>query len=523
VLQAGVTEVRHGANASSCGSIAALEKSSAISFWSQLGATPNIERLDSPAAGVAADKAGVTVDDRLRTSNPRIFAAGDVCSPFKFTHAADAAARIVIQNALFFGRSRVSALVIPWCTYTDPELAHVGISAEAARRQGSGVETVTVPLDDVDRAVVDEERDGFVRVHHNRGRMLGCTVVAPRAGDMIGVAAYALRRGASLDDLGATIFRIRRQPTHFAGGRVFGDRAYATCARGAAASISGVCSEASNAEATQEGPWWRLLVALRLAVGCVRGALHWRHGATDWLRVIDLTRVVAGPFCPMMLGDMGAEVLQTSKSPETRRRFTRVGAVHSRLGLFLPQRSIVSKKASLLDLKVACRRGCAPASPYETAADSADRRTSGRAASRSSGSTTGAMSALNPRLIYCSISGYGQTGPAAQLPGYDAVNPGRGRHHGHDRLSRRRPDRASAWPSPTTSPGSTPCRAFLLALTDRHTSGLGQHVDIALFEAMLSVMRLPLSVLLATGTRRPASATTHLNIAPYEPLRAKDG
>ena len=205
VLQAGVTEIGHGSDRI----VVQLDRGAREIECDQLlvavGRTPNIERLDLPAAAVAADKAGVTVDDRLRTTNPRVFAAGDVCSPFKFTHAADAAARIVIQNALFFGRSRVSALVIPRCTYTHPELAHVGLSAEAARRQG-GVETVTVPLDEVDRAVVDEERDGFVRVHHNRGRMLGCTVVAPRAGDVIGLAAYALRRGASLDDLGATIF-----------------------------------------------------------------------------------------------------------------------------------------------------------------------------------------------------------------------------------------------------------------------------------------------------------------------------
>jgi pyruvate/2-oxoglutarate dehydrogenase complex dihydrolipoamide dehydrogenase (E3) component len=170
-----------------------------------VGRTPNIEGLDLAAAGVAADTAGVTVDDRLRTSNPRIFAAGDVCSPLKFTHAADAMARIVIQNALFFGRARASALVIPWCTYTDPELAHVGWQAEAARRHGHEVETVTVRLDEVDRAVVDDERDGFVRVHHQRGRLLGCTVVASRAGDLIGLPTYALRRGASLGDLGATI------------------------------------------------------------------------------------------------------------------------------------------------------------------------------------------------------------------------------------------------------------------------------------------------------------------------------
>src|SRR5204862_3486462 len=83
------------------------------------GRTPNIEALDLPAAGVASNREGVIVDDHLRTSNRRIFAAGDVCSRFKFTHAADALARIVIRNALFFGRARASALVIPWCTYTD--------------------------------------------------------------------------------------------------------------------------------------------------------------------------------------------------------------------------------------------------------------------------------------------------------------------------------------------------------------------------------------------------------------------
>ena len=160
------------------------------------GRSPNIESLDLPAAGVAFDADGVIVDDHLQTGNRRIFAAGDVCSKFKFTHAADALARIVIQNALFFGRRRASALVIPWCTYTDPEVAHVG---------AYGGETITIPLADVDRAVVDEERDGFVRVHHDRGRLLGCTVVASRAGEMIGVATHALTHGASLADLGSTI------------------------------------------------------------------------------------------------------------------------------------------------------------------------------------------------------------------------------------------------------------------------------------------------------------------------------
>jgi len=188
-----------------------------------VGRTPNIEGLDLAAGGVAADRDGVTVDDRLRTSNPRIFAAGDVCSPFKFTHAADAAARIVIQNALFFGRARASALVIPWCTYTDPEVAHVGWLQDAARRRGYQVETITVPLDQVDRAVVDEERDGFVRILHARGRMLGCTIVASRAGEMIGLAAYALKQGGRLGDLGSVIYPYPTLTNAFrAAGDVFG-------------------------------------------------------------------------------------------------------------------------------------------------------------------------------------------------------------------------------------------------------------------------------------------------------------
>ncbi len=184
------------------------------------GRTPNIEDLGLPAAGVAFDAAGVIVDDWLRTSNRRIFAAGDVCSRFKFTHAADAMARIVVQNALFFGRKRASTLVIPWCTYTDPEVAHVGMYEHEARRLGRRVETITIPLERVDRAIVDEDRDGFVRVHHERGRLLGCTVVSARAGEAIGVATHALTHGASLGDLGST---IQPYPTYNNGCRKAGD------------------------------------------------------------------------------------------------------------------------------------------------------------------------------------------------------------------------------------------------------------------------------------------------------------
>jgi pyruvate/2-oxoglutarate dehydrogenase complex dihydrolipoamide dehydrogenase (E3) component len=170
------------------------------------GRAPNVEELDLGAAGVEATEQGVVVNDRLQTSNRRIFAAGDVCSQYKFTHAADAMARIAIQNALFFGRKRASALVIPWTTYTDPEVAHVGRYAhdeppDAAPR----LETITVPLDDVDRALLDEQAEGFVRVHHVRGRLAGCTIVAAHAGELIAEACYAITRAGTLDDLSATI------------------------------------------------------------------------------------------------------------------------------------------------------------------------------------------------------------------------------------------------------------------------------------------------------------------------------
>jgi pyruvate/2-oxoglutarate dehydrogenase complex dihydrolipoamide dehydrogenase (E3) component len=185
------------------------------------GRAPNVETLGLETAGVAFTKLGVTVDDRLRTSNTRIFAAGDVCSRFQFTHAADAMARIVIQNALFYGRRKASALVIPWATYTNPEIAHVGLYESEAREAGHAVETITVELKDVDRAILDDDTEGFVRVHHQKGRLLGCTIVSAHAGEMIGEATYALTHGAKLGQLSST---VHPYPTESEALRMVGDR-----------------------------------------------------------------------------------------------------------------------------------------------------------------------------------------------------------------------------------------------------------------------------------------------------------
>jgi pyruvate/2-oxoglutarate dehydrogenase complex dihydrolipoamide dehydrogenase (E3) component len=127
-----------------------------------------------------------------------------VCSAYQFTHAADAMARIVIQNALFHGRKRVSALVIPWATYTLPEVAHVGPSAD--RAAALGAEAVTVTLADVDRAVIDGNADGFLRIHHRRGRVIAATFVAPHAGELIGQIASLIRRGGSLSEFSSEVF-----------------------------------------------------------------------------------------------------------------------------------------------------------------------------------------------------------------------------------------------------------------------------------------------------------------------------
>jgi pyruvate/2-oxoglutarate dehydrogenase complex dihydrolipoamide dehydrogenase (E3) component len=172
-----------------------------------VGRAPNVEALGLEAAGVDYGRHGITVDDRLRTSNPRIYAVGDVASKLQFTHMADALARVAIQNALFFGRRKASDLLVPWCTYSSPELAHVGLSESEARQHGREVETVTVRMSEVDRAVVDGDDRGFLRlvIESGRDRILGATLVAEHAGDLVGELALAIRHGIGLAKIADTI------------------------------------------------------------------------------------------------------------------------------------------------------------------------------------------------------------------------------------------------------------------------------------------------------------------------------
>ena len=173
-----------------------------------IGRTPNVEGLGLETVGVSYDlREGIEVNDRLQTTNSRIFAAGDVCSRFKFTHAADFMARIVIQNALFFGRSKASALTIPWTTYSSPELAHVGLAEVEADAQGVAIDTFTQPMNQVDRAILEGEDTGFVKIHVKRGtdKIVGATIVATNAGDLISEISLAMTHGLGLKQIASTI------------------------------------------------------------------------------------------------------------------------------------------------------------------------------------------------------------------------------------------------------------------------------------------------------------------------------
>jgi pyruvate/2-oxoglutarate dehydrogenase complex dihydrolipoamide dehydrogenase (E3) component len=187
-----------------------------------VGRTPNLENLGLEAAGVRYNLRGVEVDERLRTSNARIFAAGDICSRFQFTHAADAMARIVIANALFMARRKVTDLVMPWCTYTDPEIAHVGYYEKDAQGAGYDVATLTQSLGDVDRAILDGETEGFARVHYDKktGKILGGTIVARHAGEVLGELTLAITAKQSVGVLSST---IHSYPTQAEALRKIGD------------------------------------------------------------------------------------------------------------------------------------------------------------------------------------------------------------------------------------------------------------------------------------------------------------
>ena len=172
-----------------------------------VGRIPNVENLGLESAGIDFDRRGIRVDDHLRTTNPSVFAAGDISLSNKFTHAADAAARIVIQNALFKGRKKVSRLMIPRCTYTSPEIAHVGLTVEEAKKRGVRPNSFQTKFSDVDRAVLDGAKEGFVKIHVKKGtdRIIGATIVGRDAGNLISEITSAMVGGIGLGKMAEVI------------------------------------------------------------------------------------------------------------------------------------------------------------------------------------------------------------------------------------------------------------------------------------------------------------------------------
>ncbi|MGH9332527.1 MAG: dihydrolipoyl dehydrogenase family protein, partial [Vicinamibacteria bacterium] len=172
------------------------------------GRTPNVESLGLEAAGVQYDRGGVSVDASLTTSQPHIFACGDIAGPYQFTHAADYQARIVIRNILIpWIKAKASYRWIPWVTYTDPEVAHFGLTEEEARDKSVAFEVFRYDWQALDRAVTDAETLGFIKVLTARGKdkILGTTVVGFHAGEVLHEVLVAAKHGLGLSKLSSTI------------------------------------------------------------------------------------------------------------------------------------------------------------------------------------------------------------------------------------------------------------------------------------------------------------------------------
>ncbi len=173
-----------------------------------VGRAPNVNGLGLEDAGIEFDtRTGVQVDDMLRTTNKNVFAAGDVCSTFKFTHAADFMARNVIRNALFGGKAKTSDLVIPWATYTTPEVAHVGPTWDDLEKRKDELDMYRVDMSSVDRAILEGETEGFVKIYAEKGKdtIVASTIVSKNAGDLISQVSQAMVAGVGLGKIGSTI------------------------------------------------------------------------------------------------------------------------------------------------------------------------------------------------------------------------------------------------------------------------------------------------------------------------------
>ncbi|MEZ0247212.1 MAG: NAD(P)/FAD-dependent oxidoreductase, partial [Methylophilaceae bacterium] len=170
------------------------------------GRRANVEQLGLEAAGVVVAHGRIVTDKRLRTANRAIYACGDVVGPYQFTHMAEHHAGIALRGALFHLPAKIEERVIPWCTFTDPELARVGLSETEAREQGIAYQAYSFPFHEVDRAITDGQTAGLAKILiAPNGRLLGAAIVGPNAGELIHEYVLALSRNLKVGDLANVI------------------------------------------------------------------------------------------------------------------------------------------------------------------------------------------------------------------------------------------------------------------------------------------------------------------------------
>ena len=183
-----------------------VERLTAAHLLVAAGRRPNIDDLGLEAAGIERNRAGVVVDNRLRTSNRRVFAAGDAAGKFQFTHVAGYHAGIIIRNALFRIPARTDDRAVPWVTYTDPELAHVGMTEEVARERAGDIRVLRFPFAENDRAWAERVTDGLVKViTSKKGAVLGASIAGAHAGELIQTWILPVAKGMNVKHVAGLI------------------------------------------------------------------------------------------------------------------------------------------------------------------------------------------------------------------------------------------------------------------------------------------------------------------------------
>lgn len=170
------------------------------------GRTANVDRLNLEAAGIERTRTGIKVDEALRTTNRRVYAIGDVAGGLQFTHVAGYHAGVIIRSALFGLPSKAKTSHIPWATYTDPELAQVGLTEAQAREQhGDAMEIARFDYHHNDRAVSERKTKGFIKVMVVKGRPVGATIVGHQAGELINLWSLALANNLKMGQIAAMV------------------------------------------------------------------------------------------------------------------------------------------------------------------------------------------------------------------------------------------------------------------------------------------------------------------------------